>query len=364
MLCRLSITMVIACGVACTTYIKTGSAEEKIDASPILNAVLERYIQPSYHDFQDDSVHLMAAVHSLCEHPTKAHLQKAQAAFSLTAKSWAHIEWLRVGPVMADYRLERVLFYPDRKGTGLRQVQRALIKQDRTTLDVDSLSQKSVAMQGLGALEFLLFGTGHENLADIGDAYRCQYALAIASNLSQIATALVDGWKHGSQAADAWLNPNLDNLFFRDDTEALNRLIGTLIHGMEAIRDVRLGSFLYDEPQKDRPKSAIFWRSDSSMAMITQGLKGLAQFYEVSGLTAYVPEDQSWLKSSMDFEMAQTVRTAMRFEKPVVVLLQDEADRDRLLYLKLTMDFAIQRLDQEFAPALGLKAGFSFGDGD
>lgn len=365
---QFALKVLLSCLVATFTAIKTAHAEQTaphtIDATPILKSVLEDYIQPSYNDFHDKTEHLKVAVNQLCQDPSETTLRQAQENFAQTALSWAHIEWLRVGPVMADYRLERVLFYPDRKGTGLRQVQRALAGQDGTAIDADSLSQKSVAMQGLGALEFLLFGTGYESLANPDDAFRCQYTAAISTNLSQIALELIEGWQMGSKAADDWLNPNPDNLLFRNDSEALNRLIGTLIHGMQAIRDIRLGRFLYEEPQKDRPKSAILWRSASTMAMIAQGLKGLAQFYEVSDLTDYLPEDQAWLESSMNFEMAQTMRTADKFNQPIAAILQDKTQRDRLLYLKLTMDFAIKRLDQEFAPALGLKAGFSFGDGD
>ncbi len=72
-----------------------------------------------------------------------------------------------------------MLFWPDRKGTGLKQVQAALASKDPTAADAAQLAGKSVAMQGLGALEFVLYGTGSEELATAGESYRCAYGAAI-----------------------------------------------------------------------------------------------------------------------------------------------------------------------------------------
>ena len=86
-------------------------------------------------------------------------------------------------------RLERILFWPDRKSTGLKQVQRALAEKDATATNPAKLKGKSVAMQGLGALEFVLFGTGAEKLAGPGEDYRCAYGRAIAGNVGTSLTA-------------------------------------------------------------------------------------------------------------------------------------------------------------------------------
>jgi uncharacterized protein len=48
--------------------------------------------------------------------------------------------------VVEENRLERILFFPDRKGTGLKQVQATLAASDETATDVAALSGKSVAM--------------------------------------------------------------------------------------------------------------------------------------------------------------------------------------------------------------------------
>ena len=97
-----------------------------------------------------------------------------------------------------------MLFWPDRKGIGLKQVQAALADKDATAADPATLAGKSVAMQGLGALEFVLFGTGAETLAATGDAYRCAYGAAIAGNLETIAAELDDAWQAPDGFAALW----------------------------------------------------------------------------------------------------------------------------------------------------------------
>lgn len=340
------------------------SAPVKIDSQPILTKLLKQYIQPSYANFERQTSLLVDKTQELCGQPSGIQLTATQEQFAKVATTWSHIEWLRVGPVMSENRLERVLFYPDRKSTGLRQVQRALGKQDETVLETSSLAKKSVAMQGLGALEFILFGTGFETLLENKYQYRCLYGLAISKNLHQIALEIEDGWQIGSVFADSWIAPDPDNPLFRNDFEALNRVIGTIIHGLEAQRDARIGAFLKDDAEKDRPKSALLWRSELSLAMIAGGLTGLTNMYQISDLADFIPEDQSWLKSSMMFELEQSIRTAETFSGSVLSLLQDIKSRERLVYLDLAIDFAIKRLDGAVAPALGLQAGFSFGDGD
>lgn len=51
------------------------------------------------------------------------------SGFADTVSSWSTIEIVRVGPVIEKNRFERVLYYPDKKGLGLKQVQRYLAEK-------------------------------------------------------------------------------------------------------------------------------------------------------------------------------------------------------------------------------------------
>lgn len=330
----------------------------------VLTNILKEYIQPGYLDLYSNSQNLRSAAEALCASPSAEHLRAAQHSFTNFANSWAQIEWFRIGPVMSKNRIERILFYPDRKSTGLKQVQRALAQQDQTVTSLKSITQKSVAVQGLGALEFNLFGTGYEILQTEEGSFRCAFTLAIASNLNDISKTLSQAWVDDGLAAQYWLNPNDENPLFRTNDEAMSVILGIMIHGLEAIRDVRIGAFLKSEAKLDRPKSALMWRSENTTAMIASGLSGLLKLFNVSAIETLLSEESSNLADSVRFEFHQAISTLNVLQKPIAEVLTSKDDRKQMEYLKLSVGYAMSRLDNDVSQQLGLSAGFSFGDGD
>ena len=322
-------------------------------------------IVPSYGEFSENTLKLEKVTQALCETPSAGSLASARATFGSTALSWAKIEWLRVGPSMGENRLERVLFYPDRKSTGLKQVQRALAQQDEAVTDAAKLAELSVAMQGLGAYEFVLFGKGSEALSSAqANSFACRYALAIAENLHGIADELAAGWQAETPLTRAFLAPSPENPLYRDDIEALSLVIGTIIHGLEAVRDVRIGYFLRGGDSRDRPRSALYRRSGLTLASIAANLEGCLQLFEQSGIERALPQEGAFLADQVRLEFQLALSTAREFNVGPEALVADGKSRKRLEYLKYAISNIIARLNDEFAPAAGLAAGFSFGDGD
>ena len=339
-------------------------AQSDKDTKKLLSNVLIEYIQPSYLDLHTHAQNLASETEHLCHKPSPSNLGVVQSSFLSFTHSWAKIEWFRIGPVMSKNRIERILFYPDRKSTGLKQVQRALAQEDQTVTSLKSITQKSVAVQGLGALEFILFGTGYETLQTDEGSFRCAFAKAITQNMVEITKTLSDTWTSESIVSNYWLNPSAENPLFRNDNEALNMLIGTLVHGLEAIRDVRISAFLKEEAKFDRPKSALMWRSENTTAMITNGLEGLLELFNVSAIETLLPEENSSLGDSTRFEFHQAISTLNALQKPISEILISEGDRKQMEYLKLSVGYAMSRLDSDMSQQLGLSVGFSFGDGD
>jgi uncharacterized protein len=337
-------------------------AEDRVDV--ILADSLSAYVRPSYAALQNATANLAQAAKALCDLPTTEHLTAAQLEFKNTASAWARIEWFRTGAVMNDNRLERVFYFPDRKGVGLKQVQSALTSEDAGVSSVENLAAKSVAMQGLGASEFLLFGTGSDVLTTKDGAFRCTYVLASAQTLSAIATDLQNAWADTSEASTFWQKPNSNNPFFRTDAEALNLLVGTLIHGLDAIRDMRISAFLGKTPEADKPKLAAFWRSSGTFGSIAANLEGLQTLYEASGMQSVLPAGNEALLRTIKFDFGQAIKAAKALDMPVADVVADAGLRKKAVYLQLTIQILIDHFNGEFAKAAGLDAGFSFGDGD
>lgn len=337
-----------------------GAAAKGTDG--IVGAAIAGHVRPAYAELRARAEDLSGAVDGLCAAPSSSHLADARAEFERTVDAWSRIELLRVGPVTEGNRLERILFWPDRKGTGLKQVQAALATEDATAADPATLAGKSVAMQGLGALEFVLFGTGADTLAAAA-GYRCAYAAAIAQNVSAIAGALEEDWRRPGGYAEKWSDPGESNPYFRDDTEALNELLGVIVEGLELVRDQRLG-FLGATGSDDRPKQALFWRSGLTVENLAADLAGLSRLFEASGVAGALPPDQAWIASSIRFEFANAARAAASVPGPIEEALEDPVRRESLAYLRIVTKSLSELFGTRLAPEIGLTAGFSSLDGD
>ena len=339
-------------------------AKAETPVTKILADTLSGYIRPSYAELETATAQLADAAKELCDTPNDQTLAATRAVFKDTVSAWSKIEWFRTGAVMNDNRIERMFYFPDRKGSGLKQVQAALANSDDNAADAGSLSAKSVAMQGLGATEFLLFGTGSDALANADGGFRCSYILASAQTMSAIARDVQTGWADTSETTQFWQKPAADNPYFRSDAEALNLMIGTLVHGLDAIRDMRINTFIGKTPDADKPKLAAYWRSENTFASIAANLEGLQNYYTASQVNTILPAGNEALLRTIKFDFAQAIKAAKALEMPVADVLTDGDLRKKAIYLQLTVQLLIDHFNTEFAKAAGLDTGFSFGDGD
>ena len=332
-------------------------------ATDIVNGAIDGFVRPGYKNFHQATSALLADEQALCATPSQATLDAARKSFGATVDAWSQIEIIRFGPVTEQNRLERVLFWPDRKGTGLKQVQAALTSKDPTAADAKQLAGKSVAMQGLGALEFVLYGTGSETLA-AGDAYRCSYGAAIAGNLDTIAADLEAAWAAPDGFARIWATPSADNPLYRDGTEAVTQLMGAFVTGTELVRDVRLGGFLGKEAKDDKPRQALFWRSGKTVDALAGNLAGMKALLEASKLAGALPADQAWMGKEALFEFSNAANAAAAAQGPIADVLADPEKRSKLAYFGLVTSSLSNIFGTQMSGALGLTAGFSSLDGD
>ena len=189
-------------------------------------------------------------------------------------------------------------------------------------------------MQGLGALEFVLYGTGSEALA-AGDAYRCSYGAAISGNIEAIAAELDAAWADPGGFAKIWANPSADNPLYRDGTEAVTELMDVFVTGTELVRDVRLGGFLGKEAKDDRPRQALFWRSEKTVDALAGNLAGMKALLEASNLADALPADQAWMGKEALFEFSNAANAAAGAVGPIADVLADPDKRAKLAYFGL-----------------------------
>ena len=283
------------------------NVQAKAENAVIADAI-SGFVRPAYAELHVQVGQLRGDMEALCADQSPDRLAAAQSSFVTTVVAWSEVEIIRFGPITEDNRLERILFWPDRKSTGLKQVQAALAAKDATAADPATLAKKSVAMQGLGALEFVLFGTGAEALNEPGDPYRCAYGLAVAKNIETIAAAVDEAWRDPEGFASQWANPAADNAFYRTDDEAMNELIGMFVHGLEMVRDVRINGFLGKTPDADKPRQGVLWRSGATIIAVKANLGGMWKLFDAAAFGRLLGADPQYLVGSIDIEFANAER--------------------------------------------------------
>lgn len=334
----------------------------------VMAQAVDGFIIPGYRDLAEATNALSEASAGLCKSPSETTLEAARSAFSSVVERWSAIEIIRLGPALEQNRFERFLFYPDRKSTGLKQVQAILAKKDESATSPETLKGKSVAVQGLGALEFVLYGTGAEVLSGKEGDFRCRYGLAVSQNLRSIAGELLAAWEKPDGIQAAWKEPGPGNPLFRDNREAATELLGVLVHSVEMIKDQRLRPFyagtVHGTPDRGRPKLAIYWRSANTMPAISANLGGLQRLFDTAGMESLLPADSRSIAGSIDFLFKALIAATDGIDGPIEDALADEKQRAKLDFIALNTADLLDRLNREFGGSIGLGAGFSFADGD
>ena len=340
------------------------SAFSQAEARQVMADAVDGFFRPAYADFHAKASALTGATESFCAAPSDEGLKALQSRFGETVESWGRIEFLRLGPVMSENRLERVLFYPDRKSTGLKQVQALLAKPDESVADAAALKARSVAIQGLGAYEFLFYGAYPEGIVADGNGFRCRYALAVARNVQSIAAELQAAWDAPDGVARDWKTPSADNPVFRDDNEAVSALIGVAVHGIEMVRDQRIKNFYKGKDAKVSPKLAVYWRSGMTMRALAANVEGLDAFWTATGFRILLGPDNGSIADAVGFDLKAAATALRALDQPTAERLADAKYLAKLDYIEFNLKDAITRVDGDVGGAIGLGAGFSFSDGD
>lgn len=348
----------------CLFFVLQAGPLSAADGLVPVQRTIDGYVVPNIERFAETADQLAADIGALCDTGTADTLTIARNSFRATGLTHARIDFLRIGPLEEDNRRDALLFWPDRRSTGLKQVQRVIAGEDESVLDAASLRQKSVALQGFGALEYLLHGTGSQTLAAEAGSFRCLYALSIANNIAGLADAIADDWRSPQGFARQWTKPGPDNDLYRNAAESTAALVGLISNALEIIRDQRLSPIAPFGLEKKTYKRALFWRSGLTRDMLAASLTGLREMILISGLLDALPEDRRWIAGSVGFEFDSAMSALETLNGPVQSIVEDPEKSSKLAYLVVVTRSLQNLLGEQVAEALGLPTTFSPLDGD
>lgn len=341
-------------------------ARAEVDHAAIGKEALTNVIRPGYASFAGAATSLEASVGALCQAPSPASLADARTAFAKTVAAWSAVEPIRFGPVEQEHRHDRIFYWPDPKALGIKQVREALTKEDKTVTGAETLSAKSVALQGLPALEYLLYGNDADTLSgtDGKGAFRCAFAHGVAANLVGLSKEVTDGWADGAAYAKSYLAPAPDNSAYHAPKEVTLDLFKTFTGGIELVRDAKLAKTLGPSPEQARPKLAPFWRSGLFFANLTGNLQGARDLFLKGGFAGIVHGESAGVEDSIAFDLNYAVQTLSGIAQPVEQAVRDAETRAKIEALRVSLKSAAETASGMIAKGADLSFGFNAMDGD
>ena len=336
------------------------------DHAAIAKASLEQYIRPGYAQFAQSTNALKQSIVVLCGKPSAAALKDTQKAFAATVEAWSVVEPIRFGPVAREHRFERIFYWPDPKGLGTRQIRDALAKQDKSVTEQTSLVGKSVALQGLPALEYLLYGDGAATLeTGAGEGtFRCSFAEAVAGNLAGMGKEIVEGWQDGAPYTTSYLAPGPANAAYHTPKEVTLELFKTFSAGIEWVRDQKLAKTLGPKLEQARPQLAPFWRSGLSFDNMGGNLAGVRDLFAKGGFAQVVHQESAGVEDSVVFDLDHAIEVLRGMDQPIAVAVRNEELRGKLEALRISLKVAATTAGDMISRGAGLSFGFNAMDGD
>lgn len=325
---------------------------------------IDDYVIPSLEKLESATAKLATTLGKACNQPA-GQLSAVQDGFKTTVLAWAGVEFLRLGPMGAEARAERFDFSPDPRHVVGRQMRRLLARRDAAVLDPQVLAKKSVAVQGLPALQFLLTSRRQSILADTEDGrYRCRFAVSIAKNLENIAREAVSGWTGANGWREKMLNSDPGNLQYRSSSEVAAALVRALVTGLQLIQNRQIMPMIETLSKPGKKPRLPFARSGLSADYIAASVTSCKRYYETLGLSVYIPESESWMKQWIVDTFDRVAR-----EGPVAVQSfadgQEHPERERQLrFLRFQVEGIRKLIGRKIAPVASLTLGFNELDGD
>lgn len=339
------------------------SGAENIEEIPphVVDNVISEIIQPALKQYDAGALNMVQSMKRLCSHANLNELTKARSDYRNFLVAWSRVEMLRVGPFLTDNRFERSLFWPDRRGHGLRQVQKILIQKNTTVLELNWLQQKSVAMQGLLALEYVLFGRGFDVLSLQKKSHRCVYGLTIAKNLLDIEQLVRNDWDaYGVN----WLSPSETNKLFKNKNEQFSAYLKLLSSNVEIVLHTKILPIFGGKSGRLKPKLAIFWRSKNTILNVQNNLIFVRSLLNVDAFSKGLTREQRLIINGVEFEFDNAIRALDSLQMPIEDILNDPVLVSRLRYVVIVLSGLQDRLRVDVPALFGLVSGFSSLDGD
>ncbi|MFG1347315.1 imelysin family protein [Xanthobacter autotrophicus DSM 431] len=252
-----------------TATLAFGASAPALAASPSLDPIplIEGWLLPRYEALSAAAAAQSGAWTGFCAKPAAAGVPALKDAYGKTADAWNAVEFITFGPISLSLRADRISFFPDRRNAISRGLAEILADTDAARLEPERFSQASAAVQGLPALERLLYEEGAAEALVSGPeaARRCALGTAIARNLATITAEVRTQWgDRGAGVLGAIVSGKGDPALFPDLGALPGMILTDLSGAFQRVTDTKLMPVMGSSPADAKPTLADSWRSGRS----------------------------------------------------------------------------------------------------
>ena len=328
-----------------------------LDWSETNKAITDEFAIPRFEQLLDSSEQLVTQAESFCKNGGEEEFGKIRKQFHQMMDAWQGIQILRTGPEELLMRNFRIEMWPDRSNAAAKQIRKLLKEKNLQTLKPETFRHSSTAIQGLSAIERLIYekDISAKDFQETGKAnYRCLLVQAITVNLQSISSALLKEWQ-GSYK-DTLATPSEKNDVFESHKEVATMFLKEAATELQAVYDQK---FKRPINKRFRYKRSESWRSERSLRNITLNMESAESLFQI-GFSAHLKDET--LKKKLADEFKQAITTGKTF---TMSLLKAHEEKPEALAKWMEEVSQIKRtLAVDVPKALDISLGFNSLDGD
>ncbi len=279
----------------------------------VIRDIALHHIAPGYKNFATSTQKIHHRLSSFINDETDTASLKI--AFQDVMDAWMAVQHLRFGPSLVATRAYRIQFWPDSRNRVGRQLS-AVLKKSRGDLVNDSsvMAKSSVALQGLPALERLLY----EVELTPGN-YASQLAHSIAANLQTIGKAMAADWVPGSEWFEGLISPNQSPKSYPTVGQAASTLLLAMTTQLEFMIDKKIKAPLGQTSDNPRLRLAESWRSGRSLRNLRLNIVALIALFEQGD-----GRFRRLLENTQNSDIAESISSALHSGLSTVEQLPDD----------------------------------------
>jgi predicted lipoprotein len=351
----------IMLGVLLVLLVFINTAQATTSWASSNQALVDQHILPRYVQLVESTQALNEQTKQFCVVRDEARFTALRAAYHQAMDDWMRVQHIRLGPVGMFLRYNRYQHWPDKHGTGTKQLRLLLAGKNIDALNAGQFSRSSVAVQGFTALERLLFPQ-QVNLDAFSKAgvagYRCHLLSAITDNLARMSAGIVNDWQGGEiNYREVIATADKGNAYYGNEKDVSGVLLNDLHTQLQSIMDQKLMRPM----ERFRMKRAESWRSRRSLRNIELNLQACMEMYEI-GFAPHVPDSKLQQKIMQGF--TQSIALAQGINIPLYAIQQTSPEAQQLEKLLAQVKGLKRLVATDLLGSLNLVLGFNSLDGD